>query len=136
VVELPVIGQTLPWGRFSRRGPAIERGFSFFHDDIVVQQNITGKLMNDELVEQLNKRIGVYDRQQILLWQQMSAVERLEVAFQAYQFALETVRLTERRRHPDLSEEEFKWRIIRRMQGNQHLGRERNAKPGFATGTE
>jgi len=92
--------------------------------------------MNDELVEQLNKRIGVYDRQQILLWQQMSAVERLEVAFQAYQFALETVRLTERRRHPDLSEEEFKWRIIRRMQGNQHLGRERNAKPGFAPGTE
>jgi hypothetical protein len=80
-------------------------------------------LMKDK-IEQLQKRIGVYDRQQILLWQRMSPVERLEVAFQAYQFALEAVRLTERQRHPDLSEEELKWRVIRRMQGGQRLGRE------------
>jgi hypothetical protein len=47
------------------------------------------------------------------------------VAFQAYQFAQETVRLTERQQHPDISEEDFKWRVIRRMQGNQRLGREK-----------
>jgi hypothetical protein len=91
-------------------------------------------MMREELIEDLRRRIGVYDRQQILIWQQMSPVERLEVASQAYQFALETVRLTERQRHPDLSEEDFKWRVIRRMQGNQRLGREKDAGSGqFAT---
>ncbi len=92
--------------------------------------------MNDESIAQLNSRIGVYDRQQIIIWQRMSPTERLEVAFQAYQFALDTVRLTERQRHPDLSEEEFKWRVIRRMQGDQSLGRELDARPGFTPGTE
>jgi hypothetical protein len=84
----------------------------------------------------LRLRLGVYDRQQILIWQCMSPVERLEVAFQAYQFALETVRLTERQRHPDLSEEELKWRVIRRMQGDQRLGREQDARAGHASRTE
>ena len=93
-------------------------------------------MLNDELVEQLNKRIGVYDRRQILIWQRMSPVERLGVAFQAYQFALEAVRLTERQRHPDLSEEAFKWRVIRRMQGDQHLGREQDAEPDFSARAE
>ena len=73
--------------------------------------------MNDASIEQLNKRIGVYDRQQLLIWQRMSPVERLAVADQAYHFALESVRLTERQRHPDLSEEALRWRVIRRMQG-------------------
>ncbi len=89
--------------------------------------------MNDDSIAQLNSRIGVYNRQQIMIWQQMSPVERLEVAFQAYQFALDTVRLTERQRHPDLSEEEFKWRVIRRMHGDQCLGRELDTKPGFTS---
>jgi hypothetical protein len=52
----------------------------------------------------------------------MEPWQRLEIAFQAYQFALEAVRVTERARHPDLSEEELAWRVIRRMQGNPKLG--------------
>lgn len=71
---------------------------------------------------------SLFNRQQILIWQRMSPAERLEVAFQAYQFALEAVRLTERQRHPDLSEEELRWRVIRRMQANQQLGREKDAR--------
>jgi hypothetical protein len=53
----------------------------------------------------------------------MSPARRLELAFQAYQFALDTVRLTERRNHPDLSPEELAWRVTRRMQGDPSLGR-------------
>lgn len=86
-------------------------------------------------LEQLQRRIGVYDRQQILLWQRMSPVERLGVAGQAYHLALEAVRLTERQQHPDISEEDFKWRVIRRMQGNQRLGREKDAGAGHAART-
>lgn len=87
-------------------------------------------------LDQLRRRLGVYDRQQILIWQRMSPVERLEVAFQAYQFALEAARLTERQRHPNLPEEELRWRVIRRMQGDQRLGRERDARAGHASRTE
>ncbi len=75
-------------------------------------------------VEELQRRLGVYDYQQILAWQRMTPVQRLEIAFQAYLFALEAVRLTEYQRHPNLSEEEFSWRVIRRMHGNQQLGRD------------
>jgi len=85
---------------------------------------MTNDKMMDDSIEQLRQRLGVYDRQQILIWQQMSPVQRLELAYQAYHLALEAVRLTEYQRHPDLPEEELKWRIIRRMHGDQRLGRE------------
>lgn len=75
-------------------------------------------------IDRLHDRIGRLERQQIIAWQKMSPAERLDIAFQAYQFALEAVRLTERQRYPDLAEEEFNWRVTRRMQGNQKLGRE------------
>lgn len=74
-------------------------------------------------VEQLRQRLGRLEKQQITVWQQITPAQRLNLAFQAYQFALEAVRLTERRRHPDLAEEELNWRITRRMQGDQKLGR-------------
>jgi hypothetical protein len=61
--------------------------------------------------------------QQIAAWRAMTPARRLEIAFQAYQFALDMVRLTERQRHPDLSPEELAWRVTRRMQGDPRLGR-------------
>jgi len=48
----------------------------------------------------------------------------LDLACQAYQFALDAVRLTERRDHPDLSPEALAWRVTRRMQGDRSLGKE------------
>ena len=77
-----------------------------------------------ESIEALRKRLGAVDMRQILAWRQMTPVQRLEIAFQAYQFALETVQLTEQRRASDLSPEQLAWRATRRMQGNQKLGRE------------
>jgi hypothetical protein len=56
----------------------------------------------------------------------MTPARRLEIAFQAYQFALDVVRITERRDHPDLSPEELAWQVTRRMQGDQSLGRDRD----------
>jgi len=73
--------------------------------------------------ESLNKRLGELNARQVTAWQQMSPAHRLEIAFQAYQFALDTVRLTERRRHPDLSADELAWRVTRRMQGDRNLGK-------------
>jgi hypothetical protein len=74
-------------------------------------------------VEQLRRRLGPLHHTQVLTWQQMSPARRLELAFQAYQFALDAVRLTEQRRHPELSPDELAWRVVRRMQGNPQLGR-------------
>ena len=63
------------------------------------------------------------DPHQVAAWRAMSPARRLELAFQAYQFALDIVRLTEKRAHPDLSPDELAWRVTRRMQGNPRLGR-------------
>jgi hypothetical protein len=41
--------------------------------------------------------------QQVAAWRAMTPARRLELACQAYQFALEVVRLTERQRHPYFS---------------------------------
>ena len=83
-----------------------------------VHQNTPDKSVLDSAAI-LRRRLGQLDRQQIAAWQQMSPARRLEMAFQAYQFALDVVRLSERRNHPELSEEELHWRIVRRMQGQQ-----------------
>jgi len=87
-------------------------------------------------VEALHQRIGSLDKVQIMAWRRMSAVERLAIAFQAYHFALEAVRLTERQRHPNLSEHELNWRVVRRMQGNQKLGREFDVKSNLSPRVE
>ena len=60
---------------------------------------------------------------QVTAWRAMSPAQCLDVAFQAYQFALDAVPATERERHPDLSLEELAWRVTRRMQGDPGLGR-------------
>jgi hypothetical protein len=76
-----------------------------------------------DAVETLRQRLNPLDRRQVAAWRQMSPARRLEMAFQAYQFALDVVRLTERRRHPELSPEELNWRVTRRMQGDPTLGK-------------
>lgn len=70
-----------------------------------------------------DKQLGKLDPRQVAAWRQMSPARTLEIAFQAYQFALDTVRQTERQRHPDIPPDEFAWRVTRRMQGDPRLGR-------------
>ena len=77
----------------------------------------------EETIAALRLRIGKLDPQQVAAWRAMTPARRLEIVFQAYQFALDTVRLTERRNHPELSPEELAWRVTRRMQGDPRLGR-------------
>ncbi|MCD6553839.1 MAG: hypothetical protein J7M16_07510 [Anaerolineae bacterium] len=91
-------------------------------EEYVIGGELTSPLV-DDAVESLRRRLGSPDPRQIAAWRVMSPARRLELAFQAYQFALDTVRLTERQRHPDLSPEELAWRVTRRMQGNPKLGR-------------
>ena len=79
--------------------------------------------MSDDAIEALRLRLGELNPRQIAAWRAMTPARRLEIAFQAYQFALDAVRLTERRRHPDLPSDELAWRVTRRMQGNPKLGR-------------
>jgi hypothetical protein len=53
----------------------------------------------------------------------MTPARRLEIACQAYQFALDIIRLREKEAHPDLTPLELAWRVTRRMQGNPRLGK-------------
>lgn len=68
----------------------------------------------DDAVGLLLRRLGRLDSHQVAAWRAMSPARRLELAFQAYQFALDIVRLTERQRHPDLPPDELAWRVTRR----------------------
>jgi len=79
--------------------------------------------VTEDAVVPMRHRLGKLDPRQVTAWRAMSPAQRLELAFQAYQFALDVVRITEKQRHPDLSPEELAWRVTRRMQGNQKLGR-------------
>lgn len=76
-----------------------------------------------ERAKVLDEELASLDPRQVTAWRAMSPPERLEIAFQAYQFALEAVRATERARNPELSPEELGWRVTRRMQGDPELGR-------------
>jgi hypothetical protein len=78
----------------------------------------------DETLQAWRQRIGRLDPRQIAAWRAMTPAQRLDLACQAYQFALDTVRLTERRNHPELSPEALAWRVTRRMQGDRSLGRD------------
>lgn len=80
--------------------------------------------IQDDTLQAWRQRIGKLDPRQIAAWRAMTPAQRLDLACQAYQFALDAVRLTERRNHPDLSPEALAWRITRRMQGDRSLGRE------------
>jgi hypothetical protein len=78
----------------------------------------------DDTIQAWRQRIGRLDPRQIAAWRAMTPAQRLDLACQAYQFALDAVRLTERRNHPNLSPEALAWRVTRRMQGDRNLGRE------------
>jgi len=82
-----------------------------------------GNPLSSNSARSLDERLGTLDKRQIMIWRAMTPARRLEIAFQAYQFALDVVRLTERQRHPELSPEELAWRVTRRMQGDPRLGR-------------
>ena len=77
----------------------------------------------DETASAVLERLESPAPQQIAAWRAMTPARRLELACQAYQFALDIVRLTERQRHPNLPPEELAWRVTRRMQGDPRLGR-------------
>lgn len=90
-------------------------------DERVTQEKTEAVL--DDRGNALRRRLAELDPRQVAVWRAMSPAERLELAFQAYQFALEAVRATERKRHPDLTADELAWRVTRRMQGDLTLGR-------------
>ena len=79
--------------------------------------------VTDDAVVPMRQRLGKLDPRQVDVWRAKTPVQRLDLAFQAYQFALDAVRTTEKQRHPYLSPEELAWRVTRRMQGDQKLGR-------------
>ena len=74
-------------------------------------------------LSEIDRRLGPLDRRQVAIWRALTPARRLEIAFQAYQFALDMVRATERQRHPELDAAELAWRVTRRMQGQPNLGR-------------
>ena len=80
-------------------------------------------MKKDEVTMEHTPSLEPLDAHQVAVWRTMSPARRLDLAFQAYQFTLDVLRLTEKKKHPDLSGESLAWRVTRRMQGDPHLGR-------------
>ena len=106
----------------SIKGPRHGQGDGAFRKGEGVADQPTGSVKK-ESTESVLKRLGKPDLLQVQAWRAMSPARRLEIAFQLYQFALEVVRVTERRRYTHLSADELAWRVTRRMQGDPTLGR-------------
>lgn len=82
---------------------------------------------DSDAVERMRRRLGSYDMRQVEIWRRMTPAEHLDIVFQAYHLALQIVRKTEQDLHPELTPEELKWRVIRRMHGDLSLGRDRKS---------
>ena len=78
-----------------------------------------------DAVERIRRRLGSYDMHQVEIWRRMTPAEHLDIVFQAYHLALQIVRKTEQDLHPELTPEELKWRVVRRLHGDLSLGRDR-----------
>ena len=109
---------------FVLRGDAFVRQYLDATDQMALTERTFSP--QHDTIEAWRRRIGRLDPCQIVAWRAMTPAQRLDLACQAYQLALDVVRLTERRNHPDLSPEELAWRVTRRMQGDRSLGRERD----------
>ena len=72
-------------------------------------------------------KLDPIDRTQIEIWRKMTPARRLAIAFQMHQFVLNAIRVTERRRHTELTLDQLSWRVTRRMLGNLKLGVEFDA---------
>ena len=76
-----------------------------------VTDNIADDIADDPVIS-MRRRLGKLDPRQVAIWRAMTPAQRLELTFQAYQFALDAVRTTEKQRHSDLSPEELVWRDL------------------------
>ena len=75
-----------------------------------------------EAVERMRRQLEPYDMRQVAIWRRMTPAQHLAIVFQAYHLALQIVRRTEQDRHPELTPEELRWRVIWRMHGDLSLG--------------
>jgi len=73
--------------------------------------------------EALAERLGPIDMRQVAIWRAMTPAQRVEIACQLYHEHLVAVRAEERQKHPELSEEELNWCVLRRIQGDPNLGK-------------
>jgi len=109
----------------------------FFDDHFLSQYGLTHEILGQEIiVRELGSIIRkirrsptgdfepgeTIDPRQVAVWSAMEPADRLDIAFQAYQFALDALRTRERERHPDLEPQELAWHVTRRMQRDPTLG--------------
>jgi hypothetical protein len=73
--------------------------------------------------ESLSERLGPIDMRQVAIWRAMTPARRAEIACQLYHEYLVAVRVEERQKHPEFSEQELNWCVTRRIQGDPNLGR-------------
>ena len=68
--------------------------------------------------EEMRRRLGTLDPQQVAIWREMTSARKLELLFQMWHLARKMAWSTERRWHPELTEEELSQRVWKRFHGS------------------
>jgi hypothetical protein len=71
-----------------------------------------------EQVEEMRRRLGTLDPQQVAIWREMTPARKLQLVFQMWHLARKVAWSTERRWHPDLTEAELSQRVWKRFHGS------------------
>lgn len=67
------------------------------------------------MVDDLRRRLGTLDPQQVAIWRQMTPAQKVQLAFQAWADGLNEIWTIERQRHPDATKEELAQHVINNL---------------------
>jgi len=68
------------------------------------------------MVDDLRRRLGTLDPQQVAIWRQMTPARKVKLAFQAWADGLNEIWTIERQRHPDATPEDLAWHVQKHLQ--------------------
>jgi hypothetical protein len=68
--------------------------------------------------EEMRRRLGTLDPQQVAVWRDMTPARKLQLVFQMWHLARKIAWSTERQWHPELTEAELAPRVWKRFHGS------------------
>jgi hypothetical protein len=66
-----------------------------------------------DLAEEFRRRLGTLDPQQVAIWRQMTPAQKIKLAFQMWAAGLNEIWTIGRQRHPDATQEDLAWHVLR-----------------------
>ena len=103
-------------GRFLEVQPGeIDRAVEWLHEGATINEPTPA---TSKQAKEMRRRLGRLDPQQVAIWREMTPARKLRLVFQMWHLARKIAWSTERRWHPELTEEELSQRVWKRFHGS------------------